>query len=499
MSVQSQDIQARGVQTYSPREFHRQAHDALGNPQIRGNFRRAMDGLMSKRRDAFADWDLETLRELGANIRLRALARLPDLLEQLEANCEANGIRVHWAENGEEACRIIREICESHGARSVIKGKSMVSEEMHLNAHLEAAGIEALESDLGEYLVQLNEQTPSHIIMPAIHLNTDEISEIMHEKTGTERTRDVDYMTAAARQQLRERFMAADVGVSGVNFAVAETGTLCLVENEGNGRMTTTVPPVHIAVTGIEKVVEHLRDVPPLYALLTRSATGQHVTTYFNMISSPRKAGEHDGPKEVHLVLVDSGRSNIYQDNELLDTLRCIRCGACMNHCPVYTRVGGHTYGTTYPGPIGSILSPHMMGLEETKDLPTASSLCGACGEVCPVKIPIPDLLVRLRREAVGEGRGNVPGAGIKRTRKEAAAWKGFQWLATHPGAWRSGTALAGKLKALMPSRVGVWSEYRVAPKPAGRSLHALMKQHQASKPPADPSRTEPTHEEERR
>ncbi|QJQ97728.1 MULTISPECIES: LutB/LldF family L-lactate oxidation iron-sulfur protein [Halomonas] len=487
------------VQTFTPREFHRQAHDALGNPQIRGNFRRAMDGLMAKRRDAFADWDLETLRELGANIRLRALARLPDLLEQLEANCQANGIRVHWAENGEEACRIIREICESHGARSVIKGKSMVSEEMHLNAHLEAAGIEALESDLGEYLVQLNEQTPSHIIMPAIHLNTDEISEIMHEKTGTERTRDVDYMTAAARQQLRERFMAADVGISGVNFAVAETGTLCLVENEGNGRMTTTVPPVHIAVTGIEKVVEHLRDVPPLYALLTRSATGQHVTTYFNMISSPRKAGEHDGPKEVHLVLVDSGRSRIYQDDELLDTLRCIRCGACMNHCPVYTRVGGHTYGTTYPGPIGSILSPHMMGLEETKDLPTASSLCGACGEVCPVKIPIPDLLVRLRREAVGEGRGNVPGAGIKRTKKEAAAWKGFQWLATHPGAWRSGTALAGRLKALMPSKLGAWSDYRVAPTPARSSLHALMKQHQAIRSSADPSRTESTHEEERR
>ncbi|RCV88710.1 LutB/LldF family L-lactate oxidation iron-sulfur protein [Billgrantia montanilacus] len=466
------------VETYTPRAFHRQAHDALGNPQIRGNFRKAMDGLMAKRRDVFSDWDLETLRELGANIRLRALAKLPNLLEQLEANCEANGIRVHWAEDGEEACRIIRELCESHGAKSVIKGKSMVSEEMHLNAHLEAAGIEALESDLGEYLVQLNEQTPSHIIMPAIHLNTDEISDIMHEKTGTERTRDVDYMTAAARAQLRERFMNADVGVSGVNFAVAETGTLCLVENEGNGRMTTTVPPVHIAVTGIEKVVEHLRDVPPLYALLTRSATGQHVTTYFNMISGPRKAGQHDGPREVHLVLVDSGRSRIYQDNELLDTLRCIRCGACMNHCPVYTRVGGHSYGTTYPGPIGSILMPHMLGLEETKDLPTASSLCGACGEVCPVKIPIPDLLVRLRREAVGEGRGNVPGAGVKRTKKEVAAWKTWQWLATHPSAWRGSLLMAGKLRALTPSRLGPWTQYRTALKPAKRSLHALVKAH---------------------
>ncbi|QEA39408.1 iron-sulfur cluster-binding protein [Pistricoccus aurantiacus] len=466
------------VQEYTPQAFHRQAHDALGNPQIRANFRKAMGGLMDKRREAFAEWDLETLRELGANIRLRALARLPDLLETLETNCQANGIQVHWAEDGDEACRLIAKLCQEHGAKQVVKGKSMVSEEMHLNAYLEKAGIKALESDLGEYLVQLNEQTPSHIIMPAIHLNTDEISTILHDKTGLERSRDVDFMTAAARAQMRERFMAADVGISGVNFAVAETGTLCLVENEGNGRMTTTVPTVHIAVTGIEKVVEHLRDVPPLYALLSRSATGQNVTTYFNMIGGPRKPNEHDGPREVHLVLVDNGRSRIYQDNELLDTLRCIRCGACMNHCPVYTRVGGHSYGTTYPGPIGSILMPHLMGLEATKELPSASSLCGACGEVCPVKIPIPDLLVRLRQEAVGEGRGNVPGAGVKRNRTEVAAWKGWQWLATHPRAWRSGTVIAGKLRALTPSKLGVWTEHRTAPKPARTTLHALIKRH---------------------
>ena len=465
------------VQTFTPEAFHRQAHDALGNPQIRANFRKAMDGLMDKRRQAFEEWDLEALRTLGASVRLRALSKLPDLLEQLEAKCEANGIHVHWAEDSEEACRIVTEICQKNGARSVIKGKSMVSEEMHLNAHLAEAGIDALESDLGEYLVQLNEQTPSHIIMPAIHLNTDEISTIMHEHTGTALTRDVDAMTAAARAQLRERFMAADIGVSGVNFAVAETGTLCLVENEGNGRMTTTVPPVHIAVTGIEKVVENLSDVPPLYALLTRSATGQHVTTYFNMITSPRKEGERDGPREVHLVLVDNGRSRIYQDDELLDTLRCIRCGACMNHCPVYTRVGGHTYGTTYPGPIGAILMPHLMGLEATKDLPTASSLCGACGEVCPVKIPIPDLLVRLRRESVGEGRGNVPGAGVKRSTKEVTAWKSWQWLATHPSAWRGASIVAGKLRGLAPSHLGPWTECRVAPKPAKASLHTLVKQ----------------------
>jgi len=272
--------------------------------------------------------------------------------------------------------------------------------------------------------------------------------------------------------------MQADVGISGVNFAVAETGTLCLVENEGNGRLTTTTPPCHIAVTGIEKVVPKLTDVAPLLSLLTRSATGQAITTYVNMISRPRQADEKDGPEAVHLVLVDNGRSDIYQDEELAQTLQCIRCGACMNHCPVYTRVGGHTYGTTYPGPIGSILMPHLLGLEETKDLPSASSLCGACGEVCPVKIPIPDLLVRLRREAVGEGRGNVRGAGAKRSKREVAAWKGFQWLATHPSAWRSGTAMAGKLNMLMPSKLGPWTDHRTAPKPAKTTLHALIKRH---------------------
>lgn len=466
------------------REFHPRVQDALNNPQIRSNFRKAMDGLMTKRQLAFADWDLETLRELGAAVRLRALSRLPELLEQLEANLTRQGVQVHWAETGEQACEIIRDICQRRGAKSVIKGKSMVSEEMELNHFLEQAGIEALESDLGEYIVQLAEETPSHIIMPAIHKNTEQISELMHEKTGTHRSKDVDYLTASARQQLREKFMQADVGVSGVNFAVAETGTLCLVENEGNGRLTTSVPPCHIAVTGIEKVVEKLEDVTPLLALLTRSATGQHVTTYFNMISSPRKADELDGPEEVHLVLVDSGRSGIYQDQELLDTLRCIRCGACMNHCPVYTRIGGHAYGTTYPGPIGKILMPHLLGLEDTRDLPSASTLCGACGEVCPVKIPIPKLLQRLRKEAVDGDRlhpARVAGHGSKRNRLEMLVWHGWTWLSTRPALYRLASRVMGHLRALTPSRLGGWTRYRTAPKPAPKSLHQLM-QDRASK-----------------
>jgi L-lactate dehydrogenase complex protein LldF len=467
--------------TRSPvREFHPRARAALDNPQIRQNFRNAMDGLMDKRRAAFEGMDLEALRELGANIRRNALARLPDLLEQLEKNLIANGVQVHWAEDGEQACRIVRDICLARGAKRVIKGKSMVSEEMELNHYLEEQGIEALESDLGEYLVQMAGETPSHIIMPAIHKNTGEISELMHEKTGTARSDNVEYLTASARRQLREKFMAADVGISGVNFAVAETGTLCLVENEGNGRMTTTVPPCHIAVTGIEKVVPSLEDASALLALLTRSATGQHITTYFNMISAPRQQDELDGPEEVHLVLVDNGRSTIYQDDELLDTLRCIRCGACMNHCPVYTRIGGHAYGTTYPGPIGKILMPHLLGLEETQDFPSASSLCGACGEVCPVKIPIPDLLVRLRRESVDGDHLHPPqvqGHGSKKKPLESLAWKGWRWLNERPGAYRAGTGLAARLHRLQPARMGAWTRTRTAPKLASKTLHQMLKE----------------------
>ncbi|MDX1757911.1 MAG: LutB/LldF family L-lactate oxidation iron-sulfur protein [Marinobacter sp.] len=461
------------------RDFHPRARAALHNPQIRHNFRKAMDGLMAKRKAAFHDWDLEALRTLGANIRRRALAQLPDLLVQLEQQLIANGIQVHWANDADEACHIVSNICLARHARKVIKGKSMVSEEMELNDYLEEHGIEALESDLGEYIVQLAEETPSHIIMPAIHKNTGEISELMHHKTGTERSNDVEYLTASARAQLREKFMQADVGISGVNFAVAETGTLCLVENEGNGRMTTTVPPCHIAVTGIEKVVPGLDDVTALLALLTRSATGQHITTYFNMISAPRQPNELDGPEEVHVVLVDNGRSTIYQDDELVDTLRCIRCGACMNHCPVYTRVGGHAYGTTYPGPIGKILMPHLLGLDETRHLPSASSLCGACGEVCPVRIPIPDLLVRLRQEAVDGDRlhpAQVRGHGSKRSGAEALAWRLWQWVHTRPALYRLATRLATRLRRLQPQKVGAWTDYRTAPRLARRSLHELIK-----------------------
>lgn len=467
--------------TQGPEFFHPQAKAALADQQLRQNFRGAMDYLRDKRKTAFADNNEEkNIRDLSEAIRKRCLSKLPDLLEQLETNCKRNGIQVHWAEDADEANRIIAGIAQSHNASTIVKGKSMVSEEVELNHEMEKLGIECLESDMGEYIVQLDGDKPSHIIMPAIHKNKQEVSDTFeHNLNDFTPTLDVDELIQTGRSRLRQKFHDADIGLSGVNFAVAETGTLCLVENEGNGRMCTTVPNVHIAITGIEKVVEFLSDVPPLYSVLTRSATGQAITTYFNMISSPRREGELDGPEEVHLVLLDNGRSQAYRDEEMRKTLQCIRCGACMNHCPVYTRIGGHAYGTVYPGPIGKIISPHMMGLEKTKDLVTASSLCGACSEVCPVRIPIPELLQRLRHEAKNppnEGTEAINGQQSAANKAEKLAMQGFAYAATHPMLYHTGTLAATKLKALMPSNLGAWTQCRTAPKPADKTLHQLLK-----------------------
>jgi len=277
---------------------------------------------------------------------------------------------------------------------------------------------------------------------------------------------------------MREKFRWATAGLSGVNFAVAETGTLCLVENEGNGRMCTTVPDVHIAVTGIEKVIPQLDQIPPLLTLLTRSATGQPITTYFNMISGPRREGEKDGPREVHLVLLDNGRSRIFGDPELKATLRCIRCGACMNHCPVYTRLGGHAYGTVYPGPIGSILEPQLHGLDALGELADASTLCGACSEACPVRIPIPSLLNRLRHEGVRSDVGSpVLGQGGRRKPLPALVWRLWSWIHSGPRRYRAVTALIGRFRFLQPGRLGSWTRTREAPRFASMSLHRLAEE----------------------
>ncbi|WP_137939896.1 LutB/LldF family L-lactate oxidation iron-sulfur protein [Chitinivorax sp. B] len=461
--------------------FANRAHAALNDDQLRRNFRGAMDFLMAKRASVFGDpQELDSLRKLGEHIRQRALSKLPDLLEQLEMNCQRNGIQVHWAETTEQANQLVHAIAVRHQGKQVVKGKSMVSEEMELNHFLSERGIECLESDMGEYIVQLAGETPSHIIMPAIHKNKAQIAALFAEHIqGVNYTEDVDALIQIGRRVLRQKFQEADIGISGVNFAVAETGTLCLVENEGNGRMCTTVPKVHIAITGIEKVVEKLMDIAPLYSLLTRSATGQIVSTYLNLISGPRKTDELDGPEEVHLVLLDNGRSQAFADDQLRTTLQCIRCGACMNHCPVYTRIGGHAYGTVYPGPIGKIISPHLMGLEATRDLPSASSLCGACGEVCPVKIPIPDLLMRLRTESVRPPAAipqSVRGQGAKFDQRERYLWGAWAWLNSAPVIYRTVTWLTSRLRRWLPRQIKPWTQVRSAPVPAPKTLHELLR-----------------------
>lgn len=463
-------------------DFTGKAHVALNDPKLRANFRRAMDGLMAKRAAQFSDpEEWASLRARGAAIRANALARLPELLERLETNLTANGITVHWAETTAEANAIVLGILQKAGAKRVIKGKSMVTEEMHLNAHLEAHGITAVESDLGEYIIQLAGEAPSHIVMPCIHMNKVEIAELFADKIkGLAYTENVDELTAAARKALRGRFADADAGISGVNFAVAETGTLVLIENEGNGRLSTTLPPLHIAVTGIEKVIETLEDVAPLLSLLPRSATGQPVTTYVNMISSPRKPGEKDGPKEVHLVLLDNGRSKVYGDEQLADTLRCIRCAACMNHCPVYTRVGGHTYTFTYPGPIGKILTPQLEGLDCAGDQPHASTLCGACAEVCPVQIPIPDLLARLRTEAISPTSTAVKGGGSGKSLSESLGWSGWTAMYGSPLIYGLATRVMALLGNLLPSSAPMlkqWTSVRTKPKFAAKTLHQLARE----------------------
>jgi L-lactate dehydrogenase complex protein LldF len=470
------------VHLHSADAFKERSRAAVNDAAQRTNFRGAMDFLQAKRRAQFPDDDeLASLRELGASIRRYSLAHLPQLLEQLERNLTANGIQVHWADTADEANAIALGIARRIDAQRIVKGKSMVSEEIGFNHAMQAAGIEALESDMGEYIVQLAGEAPSHIIMPAIHKTKQQIAALFAAKiAGVDYTEDVDALIQIGRQVLRRKFAEADIGLSGVNFAVAETGTLVLVENEGNGRMCTTVPRVHIAVTGIEKVVEKLEHVPPLFSLLTRSATGQAVTTYLNLISGPRKPGEKDGPEEVHLILIDNGRTQAYADELLRATLQCIRCGACMNHCPVYARIGGHAYGTTYPGPIGAIISPHMLGLDATYQLAFASTLCHACVEVCPVRIPITDILIRLRNEAQarpGSADASLRGSGAARTVLMSAIWKVWSLIYSRLGLYRLTSWFMSRGHALSPVEQGAWTRCRTPLKPAPKRLRDLLKE----------------------
>src|SRR5256714_12080377 len=367
---------------------------------------RVLDTFTLRRAAAFAELpEGEALRDRARAIKQQTINHLDHYLVELEANVERLGGHVHWARSGEEACRIILDIAHRNRVRRVVKSKSMATEEIHLNAALEREGIEAIETDLGEYIVQLADEPPSHILAPAIHKSKGDIAALFAEKLNVPNLREPEEMAAVARQMLRERFRSAEMGVTGANFAVAETGTIVLVENEGNIRLSTSLPRLHVAVVGIEKLIPRFADISVFLKILARSATGQTMSSYVSLITGRRRAGEVDVADEFHPVLLDNGRPRILADEAKRESLYCLRCGACLNVCPVYQKIGGHAYGSGYPGPIGAIITPPLAGLEKSKDLPFASSLCGACREVCPVRINIPHVLLSLRRDW-SEGKG---------------------------------------------------------------------------------------------
>jgi L-lactate dehydrogenase complex protein LldF len=345
----------------------------------------------------------EALRQRAAQVKRRALRNLPELLEKAEARLTENGAHVLWASDGDEVNRLVLEIIAQHAVKIVVKSKSMVSEEVGLNEVLEDHGIEVIETDLGEYIIQLAGEPPSHIVTPVIHKSLMSIRDLFIEKLNMTPTDDIHEMAQFARRVLREKFLAADMGITGGNFIIAETGSICLVTNEGNGRMVTSLPRVHVAIVGIEKVLATLEDYALLTQVLPRSATGQSMTVYTHIYNGPRKAGDPDGPDEMYVILVDNGRSAIF-NSEYAQILTCIRCGACMNACPVYQSTGGHAYGWVYPGPLGAVLTPLLVGLDRARPLPDASSLCGVCKEVCPVDIDLPQMLLDLRYDLDHQG-----------------------------------------------------------------------------------------------
>lgn len=390
----------------TPRHFRQQSANACRDTNLRAVLDHATRYFMGKRGaslDAFAGRDEHFARARAA--RLAALSRLPDLLEELERNATAAGTKVHWAADAAEARAVIAGIATAANARIIVKGKSMVTEEIVLNPALEATGAEVWETDLGEFIVQLAGEPPSHIIAPCIHKSRADVAELFAEKLNLH-GQSIPELTLLARKALREKFLAADMGITGANMAVAESGSVILVENEGNIRMSTTCPPVHVALMSLEKVVATLEDAADILRVLPRSATGQKMSSYVSVLTGPRKKAEADGAKEMHLVILDNGRSEVLADPVLREALACFRCGACLNSCPVYQTIGGHAYGSVYSGPIGTLLSSLLLPPDQTRDLPFGCTLCGACARTCPLGINHPKLMLALRQR-VANGRAN--------------------------------------------------------------------------------------------
>jgi L-lactate dehydrogenase complex protein LldF len=438
--------------------FKQNAHRALNDPALQRALGNVETGFIAKRKKA-ADKlpEFEALRDSARDIKNHTLAHLDLYLEAYEERVTAAGGHVHFAPTAADASRIVVDICRRVGARSVAKGKSMISEEIDLNAHLEAAGVEPVETDLGEYVIQLRGERPSHIIAPVIHLNRDQIeADFRRAHHGLPDDRDLtapESLLAEARGVLRKRFLAADVGITGANFLVAETGTSVIVTNEGNGDLSQVLPRVHIVLASIEKLVPTLEDISQTLRVLARSATGQELSVYTTFSTGPRRPGDPDGPEEYHVVLLDNGRSAMLA-GEFREMLRCIRCGACMNHCPVYHAVGGHAYGWVYPGPMGAVLSPSLIGVDKAGHLPNASTFCGRCESVCPVRIPLPKLMRHWREREFERNLSPAP------VRSGLAVW-GF--FARRPALYRLATRLGMGALSLLGRKKGRFSALPLA------------------------------------
>jgi len=429
--------------------FDKNAKAALADSQLRGALRNATSLFGQRRRAAasgLTNW--EDLRSTARAIKDDVLLHLDEYLEKFVSNAESRGAQFHWARDASEANSIICKLATDRNARTIVKSKSMTTEETHLNVALEATGIQVIETDLGEYIIQLAQETPSHIIVPAIHKTKRQIAELFTQELGMPPTDDVDKLTSTARERLRNRFAAADIGISGVNFGIAETGTILILENEGNIRLTTSLPRIHIAVMGIEKILPRFADLDIFLKLLPRSGTGQRLTTYQSFITGTKTNKEAEGPEELHIVMLDNGRSRMLAHPVTRQSLACIRCGACLNACPVYQQIGGHAYGSVYPGPIGAVITPQLMGLTKTQQLPYASSLCGACREVCPVKIDIPRLLLHLRSEITEKASPEV--AAAKPRTGERLAFKIWQATMTRPWLYKLSAKLGRLFQGLV-------------------------------------------------
>ena len=462
-------------------KFKANAAAALANPVLQANMRTSKGKFVDKRATAIRELDdFEGMRDAARDIRNRVLADLDLWLEKFEAAATGRGATVLWAKDSAEICRQVTEIARRHGVKKAVKSKSMLSEEAGLNQALEAAGIQPVETDLGEYILQINDnEPPSHIIAPVIHKSLDEVADLFERTHKKPRKTDIPELTREAREALREHFLTADMGISGGNFLIADTGSVALVTNEGNGRMVTTLPRVHVVITGIEKVIPTLDDLSLLLRLLTRSATGQSISNYVSLLTGVRGRDDTDGPEHLYFILVDNGRSSVV-GSEFQDMLRCIRCGACMNHCPVYQTIGGHAYGWVYPGPMGSVLTPLYVGIDRALDLPHAGTLCNQCGVVCPVKIPLPELLRRLREKQVETGRRPLLERLALKAWAQVAARPKLYALAVRFGVRYLNWLAGGRDRIGVLSAAPEWTLGRDFPAPEGKTFRELYRQRRA-------------------